>query len=105
MLGTNFSLMVKLFPGIDRIDLKRKFKSEEKTNPSLVDKIIATQIPFDISQFIDVECKHEYPFAFFQWYIAAQVSVRFKTVANTIDGHIRRTKTILMEMVRNATIW
>ncbi|KAK4037244.1 hypothetical protein OUZ56_029281 [Daphnia magna] len=55
MLGTNFSLMVKLFPGIDRIDLKRKFKSEEKTNPSLVDKIIATQIPFDISQFIHVE--------------------------------------------------
>ncbi|KAI9555287.1 hypothetical protein GHT06_017802 [Daphnia sinensis] len=55
MLGTNFSLMVKLFPGRDRIDLKRKFKSEEKTNPSLVDKIIATQIPFDISQFMDVE--------------------------------------------------
>ncbi|KAK4022250.1 hypothetical protein OUZ56_007729 [Daphnia magna] len=55
MLGTNFSLMVKLFPGRDRIDLKRKFKSEEKTNPSLVDKIIATQIPFDISQFMDEE--------------------------------------------------
>ncbi|KAI9552251.1 hypothetical protein GHT06_022613 [Daphnia sinensis] len=54
MLGTNFSLMVKLFPGRDRIDLKRKFKSEEKTNPSLVDKFIVTQIPFDISQFMDV---------------------------------------------------
>lgn len=64
MLGTNFSLMVKLFPGRDRIDLKRKFKSEEKTNPSLVDKIIATQIPFDISQFLDEEGKPWYRFAF-----------------------------------------
>jgi len=53
MLGTNFSLMEKLFPGRDRVDLKRKFKSEEKTNPALVDKIISKQIPFDPSQFLD----------------------------------------------------
>ena len=53
MLGSNFSLMTKLFPGRDRVDLKRKFKSEEKTNPALVDKIISTQIPFDPSHFMD----------------------------------------------------
>ncbi|XP_046444182.1 transcription factor TFIIIB component B'' homolog [Daphnia pulex] len=53
MLGTDFSLMEPLFPGRDRVDLKRKFKSEEKTNSALVDKHISNQIPFDITQFRD----------------------------------------------------
>ncbi len=53
MLGTDFSLMEKLFPNRPRIELKRKFKSEEKNNPLLVDKIISSQIPFDATQFHD----------------------------------------------------
>ena len=53
MLGTDFSLMEPLFPGRYRVDLKRKFKSEEKTNSALVDKHISNPIPFDITQFRD----------------------------------------------------
>lgn len=55
MLGTNFSLMERLFPNRPRVELKRKFKNEEKTNPQLVDKIISNQIPFDPAQFLNDE--------------------------------------------------
>lgn len=58
MLGTNFSLMEKLFHNRPRVELKRKFKTEEKTNPQLVDKIISQQIPFDPSQFMDLDGEH-----------------------------------------------
>lgn len=51
MLGTNFSLMEKLFSNRPRLELKRKFKHEEKINGQLVDKIISTQVAFDPSQF------------------------------------------------------
>ena len=55
MLGTNFSLMEKLFHNRPRVELKRKFKTEEKINPQLVDKIISRQIPFDPDQFLDLD--------------------------------------------------
>lgn len=53
MLGTNFSLMEKLFPKRTRIELKRKFKSEERCNRELIDKATTNQIPLDLTQFED----------------------------------------------------
>lgn len=39
-VGTDFSLMLNLFPNRSRRDLKLKFKKEEKNNPCLVDKAL-----------------------------------------------------------------
>jgi hypothetical protein len=52
MLGSNFLLMEQCFSGRTRDELKRKFKKEENKNPTLVDKYISNQIPFDKSQFM-----------------------------------------------------
>ena len=40
-VGTDFSLMVKLFPGRSRAELKRKWQKEEKTSRHLLDKAIS----------------------------------------------------------------
>ena len=53
MLGTQFSLMERLFPHRKRYELKRKFKTEEKENRALIDKTISHQIKFDLSHFED----------------------------------------------------
>ena len=55
MLGTEFSLMEKLFPDRNRQTLKSEFKSEEKKNLALINEILAHQIKFDSSQFNDAD--------------------------------------------------
>lgn len=40
-IGTDFSLMVKLFPNRSRRDLKKKFQKEERASRPLVDKAIS----------------------------------------------------------------
>ncbi|KAG5683609.1 hypothetical protein PVAND_012882 [Polypedilum vanderplanki] len=49
-VGTDFSLMLNLFPNRSRRDLKLKFKKEEKNNPSLVDKALRNHSVFDIEE-------------------------------------------------------
>lgn len=47
-VGTDFSLMIQLFPDRNRRDLKIKFKKEEKTNGHLIDKALLHPKEFDI---------------------------------------------------------
>jgi len=47
-VGTDFSLMLQLFPNRNRRDLKIKFKKEEKTNGHLIDKALLYPKEFDI---------------------------------------------------------
>jgi hypothetical protein len=49
-VGTDFSLMLNLFPNRSRRDLKLKFKKEEKNNPNLVDKALRNHSVFDIEE-------------------------------------------------------
>lgn len=49
-LGTDFSLMVQLFPGRSRRELKMKFKKEEKINHVLVDKALTRPLQFNIKE-------------------------------------------------------
>lgn len=49
-VGTDFSLMLNLFPNRTRRDLKLKFKKEEKNNPGLVDKALLKFNSFDIEE-------------------------------------------------------
>ena len=46
-VGTDFSLMLKLFPGRSRAELKRKWQKEEKTSRHLLDKAISEDLPQD----------------------------------------------------------
>ncbi|KAL0278847.1 UNVERIFIED_CONTAM: hypothetical protein PYX00_000537 [Menopon gallinae] len=50
-IGTDFSLMQKYFPVRTRLELKNKFKREEKLNRSLVDRALNNPSEFDITQF------------------------------------------------------
>lgn len=47
-IGTDFSLMLQLFPNRSRRDLKIKFKKEERTNGHLIDKALRNPKEFDI---------------------------------------------------------
>lgn len=47
-VGTDFSLMLNLFPNRTRRDLKLKFKKEEKNNPHLIDKAVLKHSTFDL---------------------------------------------------------
>lgn len=47
-IGTDFSLMLNLFPNRSRRDLKLKFKKEERTNPHLIDKAVLKHNTFDL---------------------------------------------------------
>lgn len=49
-VGTDFSLMLNLFPNRTRRDLKLKFKKEEKNNPQLIDKALLKFNTFDIEE-------------------------------------------------------
>lgn len=48
-VGTDFSLMLSLFPGRTRRDLKLKFKKEEKLNRALIDKVLMNPLDFDLA--------------------------------------------------------
>lgn len=49
-VGTDFSMMLNLFPNRTRRDLKLKFKKEEKNNPHLVDKALLKHNVFDLDE-------------------------------------------------------
>ncbi|KAK7871488.1 hypothetical protein R5R35_010208 [Gryllus longicercus] len=49
-LGTDFSLMQSLFPSRSRVDLKSKFKKEERINGHLIEKALRFPSLFDLSE-------------------------------------------------------
>ncbi|CRK91144.1 CLUMA_CG004830, isoform A [Clunio marinus] len=49
-VGTDFSLMLNLFPNRSRRDLKLKFKREERSNPQLIDKALLKHNTFDLEE-------------------------------------------------------
>lgn len=49
-VGTDFSLMLNLFPNRSRRDLKLKFKKEERSNPILIDKALLKHNTFDLEE-------------------------------------------------------
>lgn len=49
-IGTDFSLMLTLFPGRTRRDLTMKFKKEEKINRMLIDKALMEPNTYDITE-------------------------------------------------------
>ena len=55
MCGTDFTLISRVFPNRDRDDIKRKFKTEDKANRTLVDsalsKIIKNKKRFCLSSY------------------------------------------------------
>ncbi|XP_077287130.1 transcription factor TFIIIB component B'' homolog Bdp1 [Arctopsyche grandis] len=57
-IGTDFALMLCLFPGRTRKDLKVKFKKEERHNIALVDRALMNPLNFDISE-LEAELKKE----------------------------------------------
>ena len=42
MCGTDFALIANVFPNRDRDDIKRKFKTEDKANRTLVDAALSS---------------------------------------------------------------
>ncbi|KAI0980127.1 hypothetical protein GJ496_009515 [Pomphorhynchus laevis] len=51
IFGTDFGMISRLFPGRTRHEIKRKFNKEDRSNTSLIDKII-----FNTSRSIDLSC-------------------------------------------------
>ncbi|XP_014307450.1 transcription factor TFIIIB component B'' homolog isoform X3 [Myotis lucifugus] len=51
MVGTDFSMIGQLFPHRGRIEIKNKFKREEKTNGWRIDKAFQEKRPFDFDFF------------------------------------------------------
>jgi Myb DNA-binding like len=49
-IGTDFSLMLNLFPNRSRRDIKLKFKKEEKNNPQLINKALLNFNIFDLDK-------------------------------------------------------
>jgi hypothetical protein len=44
MIGTDFTMIQRLFPNRSRDEIKRKFKREEKLNQALIDRILCKKI-------------------------------------------------------------
>lgn len=57
-VGTDFSLMLGLFPGRTRRELKMKFKKEEKNNRMLVDKVLMNPLNFNLTE-LEEQLKNE----------------------------------------------
>ena len=45
MCGTDFTLIARFFPNRDRDDIKRKFKTEDKANRTLIDSALRKTQP------------------------------------------------------------
>ncbi|PWY97419.1 hypothetical protein BCV70DRAFT_149557, partial [Testicularia cyperi] len=43
--GTDFEMIARLFPGRDRVMIKKKFNAEERSHPKLVDEAIRNTVP------------------------------------------------------------
>ncbi|XP_071588006.1 transcription factor TFIIIB component B'' homolog isoform X2 [Heliangelus exortis] len=57
MVGTDFSLIGRLFPHRARAEIKNKFKREEKTNGWRIDKAFKEKRPFDFEFFAELLAK------------------------------------------------
>lgn len=49
-VGTDFSLMLSLFPGRTRRELKLKFKKEERINRTLIDRVLMNPLDFNLQE-------------------------------------------------------
>ena len=52
MIGTDFTMIQRLFPSRGRDEIKRKFKREEKLNQALIDKILSKTDQIELSIFV-----------------------------------------------------
>lgn len=52
MIGTDFTMIQRLFANRSRDEIKRKFKREEKLNQALIDKILSKTSQIDLSVFV-----------------------------------------------------
>lgn len=57
-IGTDFSMMIQLFPKRNRRELKLKFKKEEKINPGLINKALLCPKTFNIDE-LEQDFKHD----------------------------------------------
>lgn len=49
--GTDFEMIARLFPGRDRVMIKKKFNVEEKSNPKLVDEALKNSVPVNLEAY------------------------------------------------------
>lgn len=49
--GTDFEMIARLFPGRDRVMIKKKFNVEEKSNARLVDEALKNSIPVNLEAY------------------------------------------------------
>ncbi len=61
MIGTDFTMIQRLFSHRNRDEIKRKFKREEKLNQALIDKILSTTTKIDLSVFVSASSEDETP--------------------------------------------
>lgn len=59
MIGTDFTMIQRLFNHRSRDEIKRKFKREEKLNQALIDKIMSTTCEIDLSIFVSASSDDE----------------------------------------------
>ena len=59
MIGTDFTMIQRLFSHRSRDEIKRKFKREEKLNQALIDKIMSTTSEIDLSIFVSASSDDE----------------------------------------------
>jgi hypothetical protein len=52
MIGTDFTMIQRLFPNRSRDEIKRKFKREEKLNQALIDRILSKTDQIELSVFV-----------------------------------------------------
>ncbi|SJX60874.1 related to BDP1-essential subunit of RNA polymerase III transcription factor [Sporisorium reilianum f. sp. reilianum] len=49
--GTDFEMIARLFPGRDRVMIKKKFNVEERSNPKLVDEALKNSVPVNLEAY------------------------------------------------------
>ena len=59
MIGTDFTMIQRLFTHRNRDEIKRKFKREEKLNQALIDKILSKTAEIDLSIFVSDSSDNE----------------------------------------------
>ena len=59
MIGTDFTMIQRLFIHRNRDEIKRKFKREEKLNQALIDKILSRTAEIDLSVFVSASSDEE----------------------------------------------
>lgn len=59
MVGTDFTMIQRLFASRTRDEIKRKFKREERLNQAFIDKILSKTLPIDLSIFVYTDSDYE----------------------------------------------